>query len=109
MLFVGPSYVGRNESEKFLLVSSIAIGPLFYMNEGIFDGRAVNGTATTVGVNAGLSGEYKLNGKTGIGIKLSYTIGTINSLTVNGKTEKYDKPMNVSNLMFTGFISFRSW
>jgi hypothetical protein len=109
MLFVGPSYAGRNESEKFLLVSSIAIGPLFYMNEAIFDGRAVDGTATTVGVNAGVAGEYKLNGKTGIGIKLSYTIGTVNSLTVNGKKEKYDKPVNVSNLMFTGFISFRSW
>lgn len=108
-LFVGPSFVGRNESSKFLLVSSFAIGPLFYTNNGTIDGISVDGSQTTFGFNAGVAGEYKLNAKTGVGLKLSYTLGTINSVNFEGQNVKSDEPMSISNLMLTAFISFRTW
>lgn len=109
VLFVGPSFVGRNESEKFLLVSSFGIGPLFYMDRMTIDGVAVDGNKVAFGLNAGVAGEYKLNAKTGIGLKLSYTLGTINSVNFEGQNIKYDDPISISNLMITGFISFRTW
>ncbi len=109
ILFVGPSYVGRNQSEKFLLVSSIALGPLLYMNPATFDGVVIKSNATTVGINAGLAGEYKVNATTGVGLKLSYTMGSVNSLKVEGKKVEMEKAFNLSNVMLTAFISFRSW
>jgi hypothetical protein len=109
ILFVGPSYVGRNQSEKLLLVSSIAIGPLFYMNPATLDGVVIKSNATALGINAGLSGEYKVNATTGVGLKLSYTLGNVNSLKVEGTKVKMEEAFNLSNLMLTAFISFRSW
>ncbi len=109
ILFVGPSFVGRIESSKFLLLSSFAVGPLFYKDKMDLDGRKGSMHATTFGFNAGLAGEYKLNDKTGVGVKLSYTLGTINSLKSGGQTAKLDETMNISNLMATAFISFRTW
>lgn len=109
VLFVGPSFAGRNESEKFLLVSSFAIGPMFYMDNANLDGVDLNLSSTTFGFNAGVAGEYKLNDKTGLGLKLSYTLGSITSLKSGKQTEKLEEPVSVSNLMITAFISFRSW
>ena len=109
MLFVGPSYASRAETEKFLLVSTLAVGPLFYLDRMTLDGVAVDAKKTTLGINAGIAGEYKLNSKTGIGLKLSYTLGSINSVNVEGQNVDMEEKINVSNLMITAFISFRSW
>lgn len=109
MLFVGPSYAGRTETEKFLLVSTISVGPLFYLDRMTLDGVAIDAKKTTFGVNAGISGEYKINAKTGLGLKLSYTLGSINSVNVEGQNVEMDEKINISNLMLTAFISFRSW
>jgi len=110
ILFVGPSFAGRSETDKFLLVSSFAIGPMFYMDRITVDGIVVDGKQTTFGFNAGVAGEYKLNAKTGIGLKLSYTLGSIDSISWEGQTtDKYDEQFSISNLMATVFVSFRSW
>jgi len=109
MLFVGPSFIGRNESSKFLLVSSVAVGPLFYTDNITVNGVTGKGHTTTLGLNAGLAGEYKLNAKTGVGLKLSYTMGSINSLNFEGQNVESDEAMSISNLMATVFLSFRSW
>ncbi len=109
MLFVGPSFVGRNEFSQFLLVSSVGIGPLFYMDNITMNGVTGKGTKTTLGVNAGIAGEYKLNAKTGLGMKLSYTIGSINSMNFEGQNLESEETMSISNLMATVFLSFRSW
>lgn len=108
-LYVGPSFVGRNRSEKFLLVSNIGIGPLFFNSNMNLSGVNVNGHKTTLGVNAGIAGEYKISSKTGIGLKLSYVVGSIDNLNVEGKNVKSKEKISVFNLMATLFISFRSW
>jgi len=109
MLFVGPSFVGRNEFSQFLLVSSVGIGPLFYTDNITVNGVTGKGTKTTLGVNAGIAGEYKLNAKTGLGLKLSYTIGSINSMSFEGQNIESEETVSISNLMATVFLSFRSW
>ena len=109
VLFVGPAFAARSEFSKFLLVTSLALGPLFYTDNMTMDGVKIDADKTTFGMNAGLAGEYKLNGKTGIGLKLSYTLGYIESLNVEGQNYKSDEKMSISNLMITAFVSFRSW
>ncbi len=109
VLFVGPSFASRIESSKFMFISSFAVGPLFYIDRMNIDGGTLNATQTTFGFNAGIGGEYKLSARTGAGLKLSYTLGTVNSVEVNGQNLKYDQPISVSNLMISAFLSFRSW
>lgn len=109
ILYAGPSFVTRNEGEKFLLVSSIGLGPLFYFNDATMDGVVINGRKTTFGVNAGIAGEYKLNAKTGVGLKLSYTLGSIDSINLDGRSNDLEETITLSNLMISAFISFRRW
>ena len=109
ILFVGPSYATRSQSEKWLLVTSVAIGPLFYLNPTTFDGVVINNNAVTAGLNLGFSGEYKVNATTGVGLKLSSTVGSVNSLKVEGQKVDLDEAFNLSNVMLTAFICFRSW
>ncbi len=72
-------------------------------------GVNINGSKTTIGINAGVAGEYKVNSKTGVGLKLSYVMGTIDNMNVEGQNYKSEEKISVSNLMATLFISFRSW
>lgn len=109
IFYVGPSFVGRNESEKFLLVTNVGVGPLFFHADMNYSGQNITGNKTTLGVNAGIAGEYKVNGKTGVGLKLSYVVGTIDNLNVEGQNVKPEEKISVSNLMATVFVSFRSW
>ena len=108
-IYFGPSFVGRMESEKFMMITNVGFGPLFFNTDMNFNGQSVTGNKATLGVNAGIAGEYKLNGKTGVGLKLSYVIGTIDNLNVEGTNVSMDQEISVSNLMVTAFISFRSW
>ncbi len=109
ILFVGPSYATRSQSEKLLLVTSVALGPLFYSNPATLDGVVINSNALAAGLNLGFSGEYKVNATTGVGLKLSSTVGSVNSLKVEGQKVELDEAFNLSNVMLTAFISFRSW
>lgn len=77
IVYVGPSFVGRNESDKFLLIIHVGVGPLFFNVDMNYKGQSITGNKTTVGVNAGIAGEYKVNNKTGVGLKLSYVMGSI--------------------------------
>ncbi len=52
---------------------------------------------------------YKLNATTGIGLKLSYTVGNVQSVNVEGQKVEMEEAFNLSNLMLTAFISFRTW
>ena len=109
IIYVGPSFIGRNESEKFLLITHVGVGPLFFNADMNYSGQSFTGNKTTVGLNAGIAGEYKVNNKTGVGLKLSYVMGSIDNLNVEGQNVKYKEKISVSNLMATLFISFRSW
>lgn len=109
--YMGPSFVTRTETNKFLLTGNVGFGPLFFNEDSSINGVNVVSKKTTVGTNLGLAGEYKVNQKTGVGLKLSYVMGTIDSVNIEGQKVKYDNDAgySVSNLMATLFVSFRSW
>ena len=109
MLFVGPSFVARNGYSRLLLISSVGAGPLFYTDNITFNGVNRIGSKTTFGMNAGIAGEYKVSAKTGVGLKISYTLGTINSLNFEGQKFETKQGMSVTSLRATLFLSFRSW
>lgn len=109
VLFIGPAFVARNESSRFLLVSSVALGPLFYADKITMDGSTIDGSKVSFGFNAGLAGEYKVSSKTGLGLKLSYTLGSIKSVNFEGLSYESDERISISNFMVTAFLSFRSW
>ncbi len=108
-LFVGPSYVARNEGEKFLLLTYIGGGPIFFNTEMNINGQKFNGNKTTIGITAGIGGEYKVSSKIGIGAKLSYVMGSISGINMEGQTVNSYEKISVSNLTATAFISFRTW
>ena len=108
-LYFGPSLVGRKESAKFLLISNFGVGALFFNSDMNLSGRNLTGKKTTLGINTGVAGEYKVSSRTGIGLKLSYVMGTIDSINVEGQNVKSEEKISVSNLMATVFVSFRSW
>ncbi len=108
-IYVGPSFVQRSYWKNFLFISNIGLGPAFYSSDIIINGRNIDANKPTLGINAGFAAEYKINKKNGVGLKLSYVIGNIQSMNVNGQNVKLEERMSVSNLMITAFISFRSW
>lgn len=108
-IYVGPSFVTRHETDKFLLIGSVGFGPIFFMDNASINGIEVNGTQTTLGTNISLSGEYKMSNKMGLGLKLSSTGGTINSLNFNGQNIKSKEPLSLANVTASLFLSFRSW
>ena len=105
--YTGLSLVGRNESEKFSLITNIGFGPLFFNTDMNINGRNFVGKKVTAGINGGIAGEYRINPKTGIGIKVSYVMATIEDIDIEGEKKKYDEKISLSNLMGTLFISFR--
>ena len=109
VLYVGPSFATRLESEKFLLLASIGVGPIFFMDNITINGLEFNGKQTTLGTNITLSGEYKLNNKMGLGLKLSSTGGKIDSVNLNGQNVKTVEDVSLANFTASVFLSFRTW
>ena len=101
MLFVGPTCNFRYESGKWGLYSGIGLGAIFYNGEVDLSSTHATVKHTTLGLNYGISGEYRLSKTVGAGLKLSYTAGSF-------KIDNTNDRFSVSNLMITGFISFRT-
>lgn len=109
IIYVGPSFATRLETDKFLLLATIGLGPIFYADNMTINGIEVNGTKTTFGTNISLSGEYKMKNKMGIGLKLSSTGGSIDSMNFQGQKFDSDEAISLANIGVSIFLSFRSW
>ena len=109
IVYVGPSFATRLETDKFLLTASVGVGPLFFMDNITVNGIEGKGNQTTFGANVTLGGEYKLKNKMGLGLKLSQITGTIDSMNFEGQKVKSEETMNVSSFTASLFLSFRSW
>lgn len=109
ILYIGPTYVTRTETDKLLLVTSLGVGPIFIWDKMFVSGVEANATKTTFGANAGLSGEYKIGSKMGAGLKLACTVGSIGSMNFEGRSVKSNERISVSHFMASLFLSFRTW
>lgn len=74
-LYVGPTFSMRFDFDKFLLVWNVGFGPLFY-NEKLEGSLAGTFDKATLGFQSNFCGEYKLNQKLGLGLKLGWVAGT---------------------------------
>lgn len=101
MLFLGATFNGRYENNKWGFYSGLGIGPLFYSGEADISGSYAEIEKTVFGVNTNIACEYRLSETLGTGLKLPVTTG---SFKMYGMTDR----MSASSLMVTGFISFRT-
>ncbi|MBK5722636.1 outer membrane beta-barrel protein [Dysgonomonas sp. Marseille-P4677] len=101
MFFLGATCNFRYENGKWGFYSGLGVGPIFYSGEGEIDGLYGKMQKTVFGLSCSISGEYRLNQTLGLGLKLSTTAGSF-------KISEIDDRFSVSNLMLTGFISFRT-
>jgi len=108
ILFVGPSYVIRYDTPRWLFTANVGIGPIFLINDIVTDAYNWRETATSVGMNYGLGAEYKFSNNLAAGLRLSTTTGTYSSSTINGRKVKYDEAYSLSNMLLSAYISFRS-
>lgn len=108
-IYMGPSLVARQETNNFMLLSSVGFGPIIFNEDSNMSGRNIVGKKTTLGMNVEISGEYKVSSKTGVGLKLSYINGTIQDINIEGQNHELDNISSLSNLMATLFVSFKSW
>lgn len=109
IIYVGPSFATRLESEKFIMLASIGFGPLFFVDNITANGVNGIGNKTTLGSNLTLSAEYKMQNKMGVGLKISQTAGNIDSMTFEGQTIQSNEAFNLSSFSISLFLSFRSW
>ena len=109
IIYVGPTFALRHETDKFLLIGTIGVGPIFYMDNMTINGIELNGRQTSLGTNISLSGEYKMNEKLGLGIKLFSTGGSIDSMNFEGQSFDTDEVIGLSNIGLSIFLSFRTW
>lgn len=101
LIYVGASCVLRFENEKWGFYASAGFGPIFYTNTGEIPTMQISISKTAFGSYIGVAGEHRFNHNVGAGLKIAATSGTL-------KIDGLDDRLSVSNLMITGFISFRT-
>lgn len=109
LIYVGPSFASRMESDKFILLVTIGFGGVYYMDDMNINGVELNLNQTTFGTNISISGEYKLNNKLGLGLKVSSTAASIDSMNFQGQKIETEEKVSASNFAASVFLSFRSW
>ncbi len=101
LVYVGASCVLRFENEKWGFYAGAGFGPIFYTNTGEIPAIQLSISKTAFGSYISVAGERRFNHNAGAGLKIAATSGTL-------KIDGLDDRLSVSNLMITGFISFRT-
>lgn len=101
LIHLGISCVVRFERDKWGFYTGLGLGPIFYTNTAEILGRQISLNKTTLAASCNIALERRFSRNLGAGMKAAVTSGTIK---VNG----LDDRLSVSNLIITGFISFRT-
>lgn len=99
-IYVGPSFTGRYQKNKWGLYYSLGLGAVFVSYSS---GQTINNVnKTALALYYGLSGEYKIAPNAGLGLKLSSTLGSI-------KVDNFSNDrLSVSHWSIGLFMSFVS-
>ena len=108
IIYVGPAWATRFETDHFLFSGSLSLGPIFYTELLIPDNYLLKMTAVAFGINCGIGGEYKLSPNWAMGLKVGYTMGTASDFKINGQTGKTEEPISLSSLFISTYFSFRT-
>lgn len=109
VFYIGPAFVSRLDTEKFLLVGSCGAGIFRFVDKMRVEAISIREAKFAVGLNLGISGEYKVTESSGLGLKLSYTLGSVSSNRLQPVLNDEVKRFISSNLMITAFYSLRLW
>ena len=108
IIFVGPAWAVRHETDKFLFSSCVSFGPLFYTETLIPDFYSMKITGVSFGMNYGIGGEYKISPELAMGLKIGYTFGVTSNFKVEGQPIKSDEPISLSSFFIAMYFSFRN-
>jgi len=108
IIYIGPAWATRYETDHFLFSGSLSLGPLFYAESLIPDNYTVKMTTVALGMNCGVGGEYKLSSNWAIGLKIGYTEGRASNFKMGGQTFNTEEPVNLSSLFIAAYFSFRT-
>jgi hypothetical protein len=108
IIFVGPAWATRFETEQFLFSGTISLGSIFYAESLMPDNYQAKMTTVSFGLNCGIGGEYKLSPNWAMGLKVGYTMGTASEFKINGQTIKTEEPVSLSSLFISTYLSFRT-
>ena len=108
IIFVGPAWATRFETDQFLFSGSISLGPIFYAESLMPDRYQAKVTTVSFGMNCGIGGEYKLSPDWAMGLKVGYTMGAASEFKMNGQTIKTEEPISLSSLFISTYLSFRT-
>ncbi|MBF0651094.1 hypothetical protein IR083_19950 [Dysgonomonas sp. GY75] len=101
LVYIGASCVFRYENDEWGFYTNYGLGPILYTNTGEVAGRRMELNKATAGIYCSIAGERRINRNTGAGLKVAITSGMV-------KIDGLDEKLSVSNLILTGFISFRT-
>jgi len=107
IIYVGPAWAVRIETNKFLFSSCFSLGPIFYAETLMPDFYSVKMTAVSFGINYGIGGEYKVSPDFAMGLKIGYTFGAAENFKINGETFKAEDPVSLASFFVTAYFSFR--
>lgn len=101
-LFVGPSVVFRSDIERFLFLYSAGLGAIFFNQSSNY--YLYNNISKATFASLVLArGEYKFNKNISLGLKISYSYGSLDI-----PTTYYITNISASSFNISAFISFRA-
>jgi hypothetical protein len=107
IIYIGPAWATRFETDRFQFSGSISLGPIFYAEYLIPDNISAKMTTVAFGMSYGIGGEYKLSRNWATGLKIGYTIGNASSFKIGGQTIKAEDPISLSSFYIAAYFSFR--
>ena len=108
IIYVGPAWAIRHETNKFQYCGSLSLGPLFYAETLMPDNYSAKATAVSLGINYSIGGEYKLSPDWALGLKIGYTTGSASNFKMGNQTFKTDEPISFSSFFIALYFSFRT-
>jgi hypothetical protein len=106
--YIGPGFVMRYDLADWIFSLSAGYGAVFFSNHINTDRLEMRAITTVFGSTIGIGADYKISSNLGIGVKLSATGGTYDSLKVGGAKVKLEEKMSASSWMISGILSFRT-
>lgn len=83
--FIGPAYFSRLPfaNDRHVLLSSIGIGYISYVDKANFEDASFKVTGGTFGATLDVGYDYKFTKSLSVGVQLGYAVGVLNKLKIN--------------------------
>jgi len=112
MIYIGPGWTNKLETQNFLFTSNLSLGLLIIAEKHWPVGtevRSMEEIRRTVsgGIHCGIGSEYKVSSNSAIGLKVGTTLDSVSLFNLGDINFKPLLPVSWSSLVVTAYISFR--